>query len=213
MLRKLTTRLSYANVMATIAVFVALGGTGYAAALHLPRNSVGNAQLRRHAVTNSKLAVHAVTSSRVKPDSLGGGQINESKLAQVPSAHQADHATTADSAGGAANANTVGGLTAAQLRLSCPSGTTSFESVCVEAAQRPATDWRHAATTCDAVGRHLPTAGEAALYITDHNLTTTEWTGDLAASGTAISSFGIGGFNEESLNNSEPFRCVAAAGN
>ena len=49
MIRRLRGRLSYANVMATIAVFVALGGTSYAA-LSLPRNSVGSAQLRTGAV-------------------------------------------------------------------------------------------------------------------------------------------------------------------
>ena len=49
MIRRLRDRLSYANVMATIAVFIALGGTSYAA-LTLPRNSVGSAQLRNGAV-------------------------------------------------------------------------------------------------------------------------------------------------------------------
>jgi hypothetical protein len=44
-------RLTYANVMATIAVFVALGGTGYAAS-RIPRHSVGHAQLRTNAVTS-----------------------------------------------------------------------------------------------------------------------------------------------------------------
>jgi hypothetical protein len=49
-----TIKLSYANVMATIAVFVALGGTSYPA-LKLPRNSVGNAQLKANAVTTGKI--------------------------------------------------------------------------------------------------------------------------------------------------------------
>ena len=44
MKRPIRERLSYANVMATIAVFIALGGTSYA--LTLPRDSVGSAQLR-----------------------------------------------------------------------------------------------------------------------------------------------------------------------
>jgi len=42
---------SYANVMSTIAVFVALGGTSYAVA----RNSVGTPQLKRGAVTSAKV--------------------------------------------------------------------------------------------------------------------------------------------------------------
>jgi hypothetical protein len=47
---------SYANVTATLALFVALGGTSYAA-LTLPRASVGAAQIRSGAVTPSKLSV------------------------------------------------------------------------------------------------------------------------------------------------------------
>jgi hypothetical protein len=59
MLAGLRSRLSYANVMATLALFVALGGSSYAA-LQLPRASVGTAQLE----------ANAVTSPKVKPGSL-----------------------------------------------------------------------------------------------------------------------------------------------
>ncbi len=51
----LTSRLSYANVIATIALFVALGGGAYAAT-QLPKNSVGSAQIRKGAVTPAKLS-------------------------------------------------------------------------------------------------------------------------------------------------------------
>jgi hypothetical protein len=47
--------LNYANVMATIAVFVALGGGAYAA-LELPARSVGKKHLRNGAVTPKKLS-------------------------------------------------------------------------------------------------------------------------------------------------------------
>jgi hypothetical protein len=47
-------RLSYANVMATIAVFIALGGASYAA-FNLPKNSVGTKQLKANAVVSSKV--------------------------------------------------------------------------------------------------------------------------------------------------------------
>jgi len=47
-------RLSYANVVATLALFIALGGGAYAAT-KLPKNSVGPTQLRRNAVTSSKV--------------------------------------------------------------------------------------------------------------------------------------------------------------
>jgi hypothetical protein len=47
--------LTYANVAATLALFLALGGAAYAAT-QLPRNSVGTAQLRKEAVTTAKIA-------------------------------------------------------------------------------------------------------------------------------------------------------------
>lgn len=52
MLGRLRPRLTYANVTATIALFIALGGSSYAA-LSLPRNSVGTQQLRPGAVRSS----------------------------------------------------------------------------------------------------------------------------------------------------------------
>jgi hypothetical protein len=51
---RLRARLSYANVMATLAVFIALGGSSYAA-LKLPRNSVGTTQIRTGAVRSSEV--------------------------------------------------------------------------------------------------------------------------------------------------------------
>src|SRR3954469_7128459 len=57
MLTKLRARLgrpSPATVIALVALFVALGGTGYAA-LKVPKNSVGTAQLKNNAVTGAKV--------------------------------------------------------------------------------------------------------------------------------------------------------------
>jgi hypothetical protein len=47
--------LTYANVAASLALFLALGGAAYAAT-QLPKNSVGTKQLRNGAVTASKIA-------------------------------------------------------------------------------------------------------------------------------------------------------------
>jgi hypothetical protein len=55
-------RLTYANAMATIAVFVALGGASYAAT-QLPRHSVGAAQLKPDAVTAAKISAGALTAA------------------------------------------------------------------------------------------------------------------------------------------------------
>jgi hypothetical protein len=62
-------RPSPALVVALLALFVALGGTGYAA-LALPKNSVGTKQLKKGAVKNSDIAGNAVTGSKVKSRSL-----------------------------------------------------------------------------------------------------------------------------------------------
>jgi hypothetical protein len=62
-------RPSPALVIALLALFVALGGTGYAA-LKLPKNSVSSKQIRKGAVKNSDLAANAVTGPKVKRGSL-----------------------------------------------------------------------------------------------------------------------------------------------
>jgi hypothetical protein len=59
LVRRFRIHLSYANVMATVAVFVALGGSSYAA-FALPKNSVGSRQLKNHAVTPKKVAKSTV---------------------------------------------------------------------------------------------------------------------------------------------------------
>src|SRR4051794_38115378 len=53
-------RPTYANVMSTIAVFLALGGVGYAA-ITIPSNSVGPRQLKKNAVSSSKVKNKSLT--------------------------------------------------------------------------------------------------------------------------------------------------------
>ena len=87
-------KLTYANVMATIAVFVALGGASYAA-VKLPKNSVGSKQLKKNAVTTAKIPNEAVTAAKIKKGTLTGTQINSATLGTVPGAV---HSTSADTA-------------------------------------------------------------------------------------------------------------------
>jgi len=61
MLRGIRSRLTYANVMATVAVFIALGGVSYAA-VKLPKNSVGSAQIKKNAVTGAKVKSGAISA-------------------------------------------------------------------------------------------------------------------------------------------------------
>ena len=64
MLSRLRSRVNHATVVAYLALFIALGGVGYAAAT-LPANSVGTRQLKNGAVTKRKLANGAVTTRKL----------------------------------------------------------------------------------------------------------------------------------------------------
>jgi hypothetical protein len=70
--------LTYANVIATLALFIALGGSSYAA-LKLPKNAVGAAQLR----------TGSVGASEVKNRSLGLGEFKSSARAGLRGAQGA----------------------------------------------------------------------------------------------------------------------------
>ena len=90
-------RLTYANVMATVALFVALGGGAYAATA-LPANSVGSKQLKKSAVVSGKIKNNAIDRSKVRDNSLTGADLRESSVAEVPLATAADTATHAAAA-------------------------------------------------------------------------------------------------------------------
>jgi hypothetical protein len=66
-------QLNYANVVATIALFVALGGAAVAAGL--PKKSVGPQQLKRGAVTAAAIRKKAVTSGKIAPKAVTAGKL------------------------------------------------------------------------------------------------------------------------------------------
>jgi hypothetical protein len=66
---RLRARLSFANVTAAIALFVALGGTSYAA-IELPSNSVGRAQIKTSGVGKSEIGANTVGSSEIRGSSI-----------------------------------------------------------------------------------------------------------------------------------------------
>jgi hypothetical protein len=98
MLSKLRGRISSAHVIALAALFVALGGSAFAAA------TIGTSDIKDGAVTRDKLHDNAVNSSKVAKNSLAGRDIDEKTLGQVPNA---GHAVTADRATTASTANNV----------------------------------------------------------------------------------------------------------
>jgi hypothetical protein len=75
-------RLSYANVMATIAVFLALGGGAYAS-LRVPAHSVGTRQLKKNAVTGWKVRNGSLTGADIAPRSLTAANLRKIGLANL----------------------------------------------------------------------------------------------------------------------------------
>src|SRR6476660_4201793 len=103
-------KLSYANVISTVCLFLLLGGGAAYAASHLGKNSVGSKQLRKNAVTGAK----------VKDQSLTGRDINASNLGTVPSA---THATKAETANLATEAGSVAGQMLQKVSFVAPKNT------------------------------------------------------------------------------------------
>src|SRR2546422_8041695 len=91
-LQRLRSRLTYANAMSTLAVFIALGGSSYAAL------TINGSSIRNHSVSGVKL----------RHNTLTGAQIRESQLGRVPRAKTAD---------------TLGGVSAGDLKIKCPADT------------------------------------------------------------------------------------------
>jgi hypothetical protein len=157
-LTKLRPHVTYANVMATLAVFIALGGSSYAAI------SISGRNIKDRSIPGSKL----------RHNTLTGVQVKESRLGRVPRAANADH---------------LNGVTAADLKIRCPSDTFPIADVCVEKTPRPAASYGSAVLECAQVGtpagpgRRLPTHGEMEAALTAVQLAPGgELTSDIIAS-------------------------------
>jgi hypothetical protein len=140
-------RLTYANVMATLAFFVAIGGTTIAA------TRIDGGTIEKGTVKGKALKNATIKAKKLRTDTLTGAQIREETLAAVP------RATVADSAGSAQNAQsatTLGGRTASQLTDDCPPSTSPYAGVCIETVARTAATWPDAAEICGDAGGRLP---------------------------------------------------------
>jgi hypothetical protein len=72
-------RLSFANVTSMLALFIALGGTSYAA-VTLQSNSVNKSHLRTNSVGKSEIRSRAVGQSEVGPNSIGASELRTSAI-------------------------------------------------------------------------------------------------------------------------------------
>ena len=166
MIARLRTQLTYANVVATLALFVALGGTSYAV-LRVGSDDVVNNSLRSSDVRNNTLRSRDVRDGTLRGrdlgrDRLGSREIKEAALGTVPRA---------------ADAERVGGIAAQDLRVRCPADTVAKAGVCVERSARTPTGFLTAINLCDQAGRGLPTMPQLDAFIRIHGpVPEAEWT-------------------------------------
>ncbi|MBS1861381.1 MAG: hypothetical protein JSS68_06670 [Actinobacteria bacterium] len=77
MLRAIGRRLTYANVVASLALFLALGGGAVWAASHRQANKVGTGRLKPNAVTAGKIKANAVTTSKIRDNAVTSSKLRE----------------------------------------------------------------------------------------------------------------------------------------
>ena len=83
------TKSRHATAVAYVALFAALGGTGYAAS-QLPNDSVGSKQIKRAAVAKSDVRANAIDSARVQNGSLMAQDFKSGQLPQGPAGPKGD---------------------------------------------------------------------------------------------------------------------------
>jgi hypothetical protein len=207
-------RLSYSNVTATAALFIALGGTSYAVirvdSRDVVNNSLRSTDLRNNSVRSRDVRDHTLHTRDVRRNGLGGGAVKESSLGPVPLA---------------ANAERLGGAPVSDLRVRCPAATMARAGVCIEEAARPADGFFGAASTCDNAGRGLPTMPQLDRFAGTRPLSPAgEWTssvyrnpangGELTAQLEAVVLTPTAlNYERVYLAVQHPFRCVALPSN
>jgi hypothetical protein len=167
-------RQSPALVLAALALFVALGGSVYAA----KRAKLDGKAIRAKSLPGNRLKPRSVPANRLKPGVLKAAQIsapltgydiNELTLETVPSAAHAEEADTALSAVDAQTAlnavNAVNAQTVNGHSAGCRPGTRLFAGACWQStASATARTAPQAAAECAGQGGALPTALELAAF-------------------------------------------------
>ena len=114
-MKQIRKRLTYANVMSSIAVFLILGGATAIAAIKkvganeikansiktgkIVKEAVTAGKLKNGSVTNAKIADNAVSGAKVEDGSLTGSDLKLDTVGTVPKANLANTAETAKVAG------------------------------------------------------------------------------------------------------------------
>jgi hypothetical protein len=223
-------RHSPALVISVIALFVALGGSVYAA----KKAKIDGKAIRAKSIPGNRLQPHSITANRLKPGllqgatstaPLTGAEINELTLGQVPSAAHADSADTAQSAVDAQTAlnavNAVDAQTVNGHGVGCLPGTQPFAGACWESSPSSAVNAPTAARKCAARGAALPEALQLAAFAEEEGVNLDsgdEWSSDIVsftsedvyAVGTVStgSAIGTGLFNSGGTMDTHAYRCV-----
>lgn len=201
----------HSTVVAYLALFIALGGSSYAAlkvgSRQIADNSVRSRDLRNGEVRGKDVRNRSVTGRDVGRNRLGGGAIKESTLGAVPRASEADR---------------LNGVTATQLRLACPAGTTPKAGACFETAAASA-PFAAASTDCANKGRQLPSHFELRQFAQGGGGVSPagEWTASVFESRSTagqldtvlVTSSGGELFAQASGATARPYRCVASPAN
>jgi hypothetical protein len=96
LLARLNSHLSYANVIATVALFAALGGGAYAAT-ELSKNSVRSKHIKNGQVKRADLAKNAVNSAKVRDGALLAADFKAGQLPQGAQGAQGPQGTPGQS--------------------------------------------------------------------------------------------------------------------
>jgi hypothetical protein len=231
----LRARLTYANVISTVCLFLLVGGgSAYAGGVLAP-GSVGTQQLKSGAVTAAKVKGGALTGAQVRDHSLTGADLDLTKLGTVPSAADAERAGSAasaataqsalhaDSAGHAdaatqaGDAELLGGAPPSAYKPGCPAGTGAAPgNLCVSNAAVTKTEWGNSLEACAARGLALPSPAEAFLISSTLPTGAKIWTQALYKEGATFKALyfrpDIGGVSESATNAVFEVFCVTTPG-
>jgi hypothetical protein len=84
LIARIARSLSFSNVIACLALFVALGGSVYAA------NKINGKQIKQSSLPGNRIKPKTVPANRIKPNAITGKQVNEKTLTGISAAALAD---------------------------------------------------------------------------------------------------------------------------
>jgi hypothetical protein len=95
LLARVRSKITYANIVASLALFVALGGVSYAA-ITIPKNSVGSTQLKANAVTSVKVKDGTLEQADFAPGALPASGANGANGANGEQGESGERGETGD---------------------------------------------------------------------------------------------------------------------